>query len=129
VFLVSDTSTSGINGTQFSNAAEYVQELLCINRGCPKANIRITGPTFSGSLASLRQLASQRPEAFTVYSGTVSSATAIGNQHFETLSNPLTFRSFVNDAESSISKLLALLQENNDIHCDGQPEVAILSEA
>src|ERR1700694_2073781 len=78
VFLVSDTSTSGINGTQFSNAAEYAQEVLCVTRGCPKAgNIRIMGPTFSGSLASLRQLGSQRPEAFTVYSGTVSSATAI----------------------------------------------------
>src|SRR5205085_1123354 len=100
VFLVSDTSTSGINGTQFSNAVDYVEDVLCANPKpslphCGKSsNIRIMGPSFSGSLASLRELASQRrPEAFTAYSGTVSSATAIANQHFEALSPLLTFRS------------------------------------
>jgi len=54
VFLVSDTSTNGVNGTQFNKALQYAKELC--SYGCAKTNpIYILGPTFSGSLASLRQ--------------------------------------------------------------------------
>ncbi|HEY4676655.1 MAG TPA: hypothetical protein VIJ01_05820 [Candidatus Angelobacter sp.] len=96
VFLVSDTSTSGIDGIQFRCAVQYIQQ-ICGVPGKPAAgcndgsHIWIMGPTFSGSLASLRALtASATPEKkhgavtvapyFTAYSGTVSSICALQGQ-------------------------------------------------
>jgi hypothetical protein len=97
VFLVADTSTAGINGSQFRNAVQYVQQ-VCGKPGAPAAGcgkgdrIWIMGPTFSGSLASLRALTEPPPSPekkpaaaaitpyFTAYSGTVSSLCAIHNQ-------------------------------------------------
>jgi hypothetical protein len=88
VFLVADTSTSGVNGSQFSNAVQYVLQVCgppgsgsdCTNKNGP---IFIMGPTFSGSLASLRKLSdapAQGGKNFTAYSGTVSSLCAIKYQ-------------------------------------------------
>lgn len=97
VFLVSDTSTSGIDGIQFRHAVQYIQQ-ICGTPGKPSAgcndgsHIWIMGPTFSGSLASLRALTAPGAAArekhgvattapyFTAYSGTVSSICAIHNQ-------------------------------------------------
>jgi hypothetical protein len=90
VFLVSDTSTAGVNGSQFSNAVQYVQQ-VCGKPGAPALgcgkddHILIMGPTFSGALASLRSLTDAAPLAgnrpdFTAYSGTISSTCAIKNQ-------------------------------------------------
>ncbi|HEV2991466.1 MAG TPA: hypothetical protein VG759_23730, partial [Candidatus Angelobacter sp.] len=132
VFLVSDTATSGINGTQFTNAADYARDVLCAKQASSQPyckTLRIIGPSFSGSLASLHDLAGQRPETFTVYSGTVSSAAAIRQQHFEKLTPPLTFRAFVNDSESAIRSLLGFLHDKHEITCNDAPEIAILSEA
>lgn len=91
MFLVSDTATAGVDGSQFSNAVQYVQQVCSATAtpvsGCGKDNrILIMGPTFSGSLASLAQLTNAAPEVagkksdFTAYSGTVSSICAIKNQ-------------------------------------------------
>jgi len=160
VFLVSDTTTAGINGKQFTNAVDYVGDVLCADQmkqpsqpRCEKSgDIRIMGPTSSGSLASLRRLTDQRPELFTAYSGTVSSAAAIRNQRFElppwpkpnsteqsTPQKPdsrakpvlprVRLRSFVTSSESSIGRFLAWLDTDQGIHCNDHPEVAILSEA
>lgn len=97
VFLVSDTATQGINGTQFSHAVQYVEEVFAAGRHpaqCGTENrIWIMGPTFSGSLASLRQLTtvSAEPQSlgnwptFSAYSGTVSSSSAIANQELPPL--------------------------------------------
>ncbi|HEY2359878.1 MAG TPA: hypothetical protein VGK36_02090 [Candidatus Angelobacter sp.] len=96
VFLVSDTSTAGIDGIQFRHAVQYIQQ-ICGAPGKPTAgcndgsHIWIMGPTFSGSLASLRALtaptapvkkhgAATATPYFTAYSGTVSSICAIHNQ-------------------------------------------------
>ena len=97
VFLVSDTSTSGIDGIQFRHAVQYIQQ-ICGAPGKPAAgcndgsHIWIMGPTFSGSLASLRALTAPAAPArekhgvatsapyFTAVSGTVSSICAIHNQ-------------------------------------------------
>jgi hypothetical protein len=95
VFLVADTSTAGINGAQFGNAVDYVQK-VCTNPGLPDSGcgtsgrIWIMGPTFSGSLESLRRLtAAKSSPDFTAYSGTVSSLCATcgtrrlsGKNHF-----------------------------------------------
>lgn len=93
VFLVSDTSTAGINGEQFRHAVDYVQQLsvarLSTTQCGAEDRVWIMGPTFSGSLASLRQLTasdgkfspSKRWPYFSAYSGTVSSSSAIASQN------------------------------------------------
>src|SRR5438270_757610 len=59
VFVVAETPTTGINGRQFRNAAEYVQT-LCWNAGAAGCSdwdrIRVLGPSFSGSLDSFVRL-------------------------------------------------------------------------
>jgi hypothetical protein len=154
VFLVSDTSTVGINGRQFNKAVRYVGEVCAKNSGssggCAGSDtIHIMGPTFSGSLASLRRLADARsPQKFTAYSGTVSSLCAQDNQRLlanqelrgKALSlcgsgpayeqeDTLTFKSFVTSTEVALEQLVTVLIQDRDIKCDGTPQVAILSEA
>lgn len=83
VFLVSDTATDGINGEQFSHAVDHIEDVCAPQRTtCGGMNaIPIMGPTFSGSLYSLRRLAESRPlQKFVAYSGTVSSVCAQLNQ-------------------------------------------------
>ncbi|HKD81913.1 MAG TPA: hypothetical protein VKH81_19620 [Candidatus Angelobacter sp.] len=99
IFLVADTSTAGINGSQFRNAVQYVQQVCGEDakpaQGCGKDNrIYIMGPSFSGSLASLRNLSDAATKsvpgkpAFTAYSGTVSSRCAAENQNLPDSSFP-----------------------------------------
>jgi len=73
VFLVGDTPTSGVNSPQFELARAYMRAIRE-----PSDEIRILGPTFSGSFESLgRLLADDRnqgvPRAYRVRSGTVTS--------------------------------------------------------
>jgi hypothetical protein len=138
VFVVGETSTTGINGTQFRRATEYWQE-ICKARinGCVKADhIRIMGPTFSGSLASLRQLTEQRNRlqslSFRIYSGTVSSREAIENQQFP----KDVFSPLMTDTNENVKRLLKVLEKNKDIDvsCEdpnarSAPEVALFVEA
>ncbi len=149
VFLVDDTSTAGINGIQFSNAVEYVEQVCGLDgQGCGgKAAIRIMGPTFSGSLDSLRRLTEHRTShSFRVYSGTVSSEQAqesLRGPNFEvatcrqdrncTEAEPphLVFRSLVTDTEAAVNSFVKSLQDDKQIECEDRdhPEVAIFSEA
>jgi len=158
VFLVSDTATAGINGDQFSHAVDYIDEVcgpdhaLC---GGVKS-ISIMGPTFSGSLYSLRRLTATRAkQQFVAYSGTVSSLCAQFNQRllksekikpgssdpyspvaecstspdgYSQLAN-LQFRSTVNDTETAVHRFLDMLKQDHHIKCNGSAQVAILSEA
>jgi hypothetical protein len=80
VFLVSDTATLGVNGRQFKNAVEYTKVICGSLTSCGQNLITIIGPTFSGSLASLRHLTKHYGEQFCAYSGTVLSASAALNQ-------------------------------------------------
>ena len=81
VFVVSDTATAGIDGTQFRNAVTYL-DAVCPPADCGDGQpTRIVGPSFSGSLNSLVHLTDaflNRP--FTVYSGSVSSLCAMADQ-------------------------------------------------
>ncbi|MFI5106295.1 MAG: hypothetical protein ACHP79_15340, partial [Terriglobales bacterium] len=145
VFLVSDTSTAGINGEQFSNAVKYVGEVCGPgSAGCGgKSGIRILGPTFSGSLDSLRRLTEHwSNQSFRAYSGTVSTRQAQVSLHvpgFEAsqcregdkgcTEPPLRFRSLVTDSETAVNSFLQSLKDDNQIDCDDHPEVAIFSEA
>jgi hypothetical protein len=57
VFVVGETPTGGINKDQFVNAVRMISELG--KESADKADLHILGPTFSGSLQSLRQLLSE----------------------------------------------------------------------
>jgi hypothetical protein len=61
IFLVGDVATAGINGAQFDKAVNYVSE-ICRSNGEGKCGppIEIMGPTFSGSLSSLRYIKLER---------------------------------------------------------------------
>jgi len=147
IFLVSDTSTDGINGEQFSHAVDYIQQVCGEFRECygKTGAVRILGPTFSGSLYSLRRLVQSRaPQQFIAYSGTVSSTCAMQDQglvkspNHECLSGDekplrvanLEFHSFVTDTETAIAEFVTFLKSGKHIsRCGEHPEVAILSEA
>ncbi len=143
VFLAGDTPTSGVNGAQFENAVKHVslinQKAEKSNRKAEKSNqkgsIRIMGPTFSGSLKSLRRLVdAQASSDFTIFSGTVSNLEAIQDWNF---SSPAPFRSFVRPTQEAVYYFKEKLIHDNEINCpqsgsqDNQDnnEVAILSEA
>jgi hypothetical protein len=142
VFLVSDTSTAGINGDQFSHAVNYINEVCGPNHAmCGGIQpISIMGPTFSGSLYSLRRLTArartaQSAQQFIAYSGTVSSICAQYNQRLlrddqvqpgannspssvaECTPFPeysqvsnLQFKSMVTDTETAVRRFLNTLQ-------------------
>ncbi|MBZ5678506.1 MAG: hypothetical protein LAO24_00210 [Acidobacteriia bacterium] len=57
VFLVGETPTNGINKIQLRNAIQYTDQLCgSLNPSCATQHeIRILGPTFSGSFDSLKQ--------------------------------------------------------------------------
>jgi hypothetical protein len=159
VFLVSDTSTAGINGDQFSHAVGYIDDVCSPNHAmCGGIKpISIMGPTFSGSLYSLRRLtATMKTRQFIAYSGTVSSICAQFNQRllkaedikpgspdvyspaaecsaspdgYSQVSN-LQFKSMVTDTETAVQRFLGTLQDvDKQIDCDKAAQVAILSEA
>ena len=145
VFLVSDTSTAGINGDQFSHAVNYIHEVCGSNHAmCGGIKpISVMGPTFSGSLYSLRRLTAsartaQSAQQFIAYSGTVSSICAQYNQQL--LKNDqvhpgpdnapasvaecnffpeysqvsnLHFKSMVTDTETAVHRFLSTLQEDD----------------
>src|SRR5215469_5788359 len=77
VFVVAEQPTEGIDLGEFRTALEWIQRLRAKTA---KRELRILGPTFSGSLPSLRKALSSRdlaeladPGAIKVYSGSVSS--------------------------------------------------------
>jgi hypothetical protein len=145
VFVVADTATTGIDGKQFANAVKYLDEVCAPASaavGCKPADpIRIIGPTFSGSLASLRRLTNVRsPRKFVAYSGSVSSACAMTDQRLETPSGSpcmasampsdnLSLRSFVFGTELAIARFVETLQHSHAVAdpC-GTPQIAVLSE-
>jgi hypothetical protein len=140
IFVVSDTSTAGINGSQFARATEYL-DMVCTlggvrHAGCDKnGRISVMGPTFSGSLFSLRQLAdAQKNFSFAAFSGTVSSSKAPEFQdlHSECPGSTeckVVFRSLVHDSESARDDFVAALLAISSIDCNGPAQIAILSEA
>ncbi len=73
VFVVGEKPTGGISDDQFENAVKWIRQL-----GAPNDEVRILGPTFSGSLPSLRREIEKHPEfrEVQVSSGSVSSGPA-----------------------------------------------------
>jgi len=79
VFLVGETPTAGVNPDQFQIARAYMRALCDPNKH--KDNVRIDGPTFSGSFYSLASLIlqdkdKQPRQTYQVQSGTAQSQDA-----------------------------------------------------
>ena len=83
VMLVGETPTAGVNGRQFVNATRQIQQLTAAKKTkkTTKLTLRILGPTFSGSLASLTKLLTcgNSPcfQSATILSGTISGRGAV----------------------------------------------------
>jgi hypothetical protein len=138
VFLVADTPTGGIDGNQLKNAVKYIAEVC--GTPCTSVDpIRVVGPSFSGSVASLRRLAEAIGGHFTAYSGAVSSQDILSAPDLQPLppgdrqARSLTLRTFVHDTDSAIDMLVKALANtravgyDRSVACD-EPEIAILSE-
>jgi hypothetical protein len=98
VFVVGEEPTSGVHKKQFTNSVQWIKALQ------PAKPTKILGPTFSGSLVSLKQLLSDGELAkdlkspVSVYSGGVTSETMVNwftglsSQHI--FNEQVKFRSF-----------------------------------
>jgi hypothetical protein len=85
VLIVGEEPTGGIHRRQFENAVEWIDAL---QPNAPQAKLpplQILGPTFSGSIPSLVELLqskinilANRPAPLRIFSGSVSSNTAVG---------------------------------------------------
>jgi hypothetical protein len=117
VFLVADTATTGIDGTQFKNAVTDL-DAVCSAADCGlDKTVRVIGPSFSGSLSSLVHLTDAFSRPFTVYSGSVSSFCAMAQQGLLPDQNnrceyvpdeptKLTFKTFAHDTESAVERFV-----------------------
>lgn len=135
VFLVAEAPTYGINKDQFSWAVDRIREYAPAaskKQHAKPLDLRILGPTFSGSLPSLATLLHGTAELKTalVYSGDVTSASAIEefeNQFEKPTDQPqVTFASFEESDEVAIERFIHFVSDNDhkyDPHC-----IALLSE-
>jgi hypothetical protein len=81
VMLVGESPTAGVNKEQFQNAIEQIKQLTSAD-DTRKIKLKILGPTFSGSLSSLKKLLTceQGSPCFksaTILSGTISGRKAV----------------------------------------------------
>ena len=120
VFVVGEQPTGGINDEQFENALAWIDKL----GGDPeKRGLRILGPTFSGSLASLARELSKTGAAANylqnifVYSGTANSNESIDRfKRFLCNSAPnqcTRFRSFLESDELMTHRFLQFLNQSH----------------
>ena len=136
VFVVAEQPTGGIRDTQFEHALQWIEALQLAPSGQP---LLILGPSFSGSLPSLRReltpdLLPRYPAGIRIYSGSVSSDASV-NWFKDFLSSfaqapssqekpRLEFRTFYESDLLMTDRFLCYLQhEGYDLD-----HVAILSE-
>ncbi|MGA2136784.1 MAG: hypothetical protein ABSH50_31220 [Bryobacteraceae bacterium] len=143
VFLVSETPTGGIQEKEFGHA-------LCLvdpRRECSPdakqtagsqriAGLRILGPTFSGSLASLERLLAGAPapgsQAASIYSGTITSRKAVLDFAGHERDLNMRFISFQESDEVMLQRFIDFLAGNAagfwDFRRYVAKNIAILSE-
>jgi len=136
VFLVAETPTSGIRGSQFQNSLAIMHTIRSSGDNSKPQKRRplyVFGPSFSGSLESLgRQLRTipekERPSEFFVYSGNVTSEPSIRSfrKGFDP-HNPLPALHFASFQENDS---FSILQFARFAYCKGydSKEIAVLSE-
>ena len=97
VMLVGETPTDGIRAEQFLNAISQIRQRTPTKK-TNELKLRILGPTFSGSLASLKKLLTcGKPPCFrsaTIFSGTVSGRKAVDDFRNQQESVNATFDTF-----------------------------------
>ena len=75
VFIVGETPTAGINKAQFIKAREYAGKIVTLPQAGEsqpvQPSLRVLGPTFSGSFASLAELVRSSEGRLNIVSGTV----------------------------------------------------------
>lgn len=117
VLVISETPTAGINRKAFELALQYLT-------GCTQARpVRIAGPTFSGSLASLRAAIETTGQQFRVISGSTTGFNA--EEHFRE-SRFVTFSSVIHNDKFAQDVFFDYLKKSLGISED---QIAILSEA
>jgi hypothetical protein len=122
VFLVGESPTGGIVKPQFHTAIEWIKSAKT-----PLHGLRILGPTFSGSLASLAELlggtANPGGPSF-IFSGAVSGRSAVTSFKCEQDKFRATFVSFHEADDAAIKRFLRFLAPRGF----GKGHIAILSE-
>jgi hypothetical protein len=138
ILIVGESPTAGINKEQFRHAAQRIRPCSTNTKRttCKKSlQLKVLGPTFSGSLPSLVQLLAeviQNPasDSAVVYSGFVSSQDAVKSFLQHTLRLPaVRFASFQEADEVAIDRFINYLSKKDDeqLPCV-TATVAVLSE-
>jgi hypothetical protein len=105
VFVVGETPTSGIRKDQFEEAVRVIRKVR--SNDPPGQPLRILGPTFSGSLFSLRRLIEshkndkEKFSEFLIYSGTANSDQSIKQFLESDNAQPKTKTTFASFQESA----------------------------
>jgi hypothetical protein len=130
VFLVAEQPTRGIDHNEFNNALALIDEIL--GPAYDKRSLRVIGPTFTGSLPSLKLLLDHRNLETTVYSGTVSGDSGI-RRFKDDLPSSIHFVTFQESDEIMLDRFVKFLAgpeytgENRKRKYDAR-SVALLSE-
>jgi hypothetical protein len=131
VLVVGETPTGGIHKDQYRNALRIILDIRG-NSEMPdgRRNLRIAGPAFSGSLASLEQLLNQEGYSgfprIVIHSGTVSSWVASENfrKFLETNHPQASFATF-QESDNYADNLFRCFVVNHGYEAK---EIAVLSE-
>jgi hypothetical protein len=116
VFLIGEAPTSGINVHAFKNALERIP--------ASSQPVRVSGPTFSGSLPSLQAaIKDQKGRLFKVVSGTTTSTSA--QREFK---KSVDFRSTVHPDDMAGEAFFRYLDQEFGNRLAGPVTVAVLSE-
>jgi hypothetical protein len=133
VFLAGESPTFGLNKDAFQRALDVIQE---VNGGKPPDSVRVAGPTFSGSIPSLRQAivtarsqwqAAKDPSARKDVPFRVISGSATNEDNAEQMqADGVEYSAVIENDSFSRNQFLAYLNERLGIPPN---RVAILSES
>jgi len=148
IFVVGEQPTGGISDAQFEHALQWISTLKSKTKPplAPPPPLRIIGPTFSGTLASIERelkannLFAKYPNGIEIYSGTTNAAENVvafqkflchqdpnsnsGNCESGTYQGPYRFRTFLESDSLMTDRFLCYLRhEGYNLN-----HVAILSE-
>ncbi len=114
VFVVGEQPTGGISDAQFKNALAWIVQM----GGRADGEVRIIGPTFSGSIPSLRRELDIDRKSYSkvfIYSGTVSSGAAAQgfNKWIQTFANGSYFRTAMESDSVMVGRFCEYLREQS----------------
>jgi hypothetical protein len=145
VLLSTDTPAAGLDMGQMQEALRHRSE-ICQQASCGGEPLYLLGPTFSGSLDSLRRVIESEPNLkFEIASGSVSGACAmfrarLGDssdltscqeipKDYSRLPNVSGFQTFVHGTESTLRRFVEYLEDIKAVNCHDAPRIALMTEA